>query len=89
MRHFKKTLAVAILLTGGAMIGYWLGAAPVVQAQNFDEFYIAGDWGSVKGVMSNRLLIFEDDQGTIRIVDPADAHPTTKMLKVERTLRGR
>jgi hypothetical protein len=75
-----------VLLLAGFIAGRLIQPADSVLAQDMREYHISRDWGQLRGSMSNRLLMFEDENGTIRIVDPADFDPLTKMLKIERTL---
>ena len=75
-----------VLLFAGYIAGRLIQPADSVLAQDMREYHISRDWGQLRGSMSNRLLMFEDENGTIRIVDPADFDPLTKMLKIERTL---
>ena len=82
----RPIIAGAALLLAGFLGGQLIQPNGAALAQDTREFYISREWGQLRGSMSNRLLMFEDDNGTIRIVDPADFDPLTKMLKIERTL---
>jgi len=82
----RPVILGAALLLAGFLGGQLIQPSGTALAQDAREFYISREWGQLRGSMSNRLLMFEDDNGTIRIVDPADFDPLTKMLKIERTL---
>ena len=82
----RSVITGAALLLAGFIAGQFIQPRDTVLAQDMREFYVSRDWGQLRGSMSNRLLMFEDDNGTIRIVDPADFDPLSKMLKIERTL---
>jgi hypothetical protein len=75
-----------VLLLAGFIAGQLVQPGDTVLAQDMREFYISQEWGQLRGSMSNRLLMFEDENGTIRIVDLAEFDPLTKMLKIERIL---
>lgn len=82
----RSVISGAALLLAGFLAGQLIQPRDSVLAQDMREYHISRDWGQLRGSMSNRLLLFEDENGTIRIVDPADFDPLTKMLKIERTL---
>lgn len=54
-----------------------------------ESFWSARSWGPLRKSLGNRLLMFEDPNGIIRIVDVTAANPSTKMLQVERILTRR
>lgn len=82
----RSVISGAALLLAGFLAGQLIQPRATVLAQDLREFHISRDWGQLRGSMSNRLLMFEDDNGTIRIVDPADFDPVSRMVKIERTL---
>lgn len=84
--RMRSVISGAALLLAGFLAGQLIQPRDTALAQDMREFHIRSDWGQLRGSMSNRLLMFEDENGTIRIVDPADFDPVSKMLKIERTL---
>lgn len=82
----RSLILGGLLVLSGFVAGQLILPRTAALAQDMREFHVSRDWGQLRGSMSNRLLLFEDENGTIRIVDPADFDPLTKMLKIERTL---
>lgn len=79
-------LAVALSFAAG---WYWGRGGEVVYAQGPPEFAVGAHWGPLRGSLGDRLLLFEDQDGTIRVVDVTASNPSTKMLQVERLLTRR
>lgn len=84
--RMRSAIFGAAFLLAGFRAGQLIQPPDTVLAQDMREFHISRDWGQLRGSMSNRLLMFEDENGIVRIVDPADFDPLTKMLKIERIL---
>lgn len=75
--------AIVTAFGGGWIVGS--RSLPIVHAQTANrEYYLDKSWGELKGSMGN-LLLFEDDKGDVRIVNPRvpnvmSGHLTIEML---------
>lgn len=59
----------------------------VVHAQEANRQYAIGkSWGELKG-STGSFLLFEDDQGAVRVVNMTQSHPVSGLLTVQTILR--
>ena len=74
----RSVISGGALLLAGFLAGQLIQPRDTALAQDMREFHISSDWGQLRGSMSNRLLMFANENGNSRIVDPADFDPATK-----------
>ena len=88
----KRTQWVVLALLALAFLaGFHFGRADVqaVHAQDLQEFFVSPSWGSLRGSIGNRHLLFEAEDGTVRVIDMAGSDPIDKTMRVDRIIRRR
>ena len=88
----KRTHWSAFALLGLAFLaGFYFGGAAggTVHAQDMQEYFISPAWGSLRGSIGNRHLLFEAEDGTVRVVDMVGSDPIDKTMRVDRIIRRR
>ena len=91
MKHILKSLflffAIVTAFGGGWLVGS--RSLPTVHAQTANrEYHLDKSWGALKGSMGN-FLLFEDDKGDVRIVNPRVTNPMNAQLTIEMLLSRR
>jgi hypothetical protein len=83
--------AVFALLTLAFVTGFYFGRLGVdtVHAQDMQEYFVSPSWGSLRGSIGNRHLLFEAEDGTVRVVDMVGSDPIDKTMRVDRIIRRR
>jgi hypothetical protein len=89
MKKTQWTLSALILLAFFG--GFYFGRAGLetVHAQDMQEYFIRPSWGSLRGSIGNRHLLFEAEDGTVRVVDMVGSDPIDKTMRVDRIIRRR
>jgi hypothetical protein len=89
MKRTQWTLSALILLA--FLGGFHFGRAGLetVHAQDMQEYFISPSWGSLRGSIGNRHLLFEAEDGTVRVVDMVGSDPIDKTMRVDRIIRRR
>lgn len=88
---FRNFALLILLLAIAFGAGFFSGAGGLssAQAQTSEKYFIDSSWGPLRGALGNRILMFEDANGTVRFVDITKFDLSTKELRVERTLERR
>ena len=78
----KSTLLGSFLVLLGFIAGHiWSSNAAYAQVPG--EYFLRREWGQFRSTTSSGQLVFEDDAGVIRVINPRNFDPITKVLNVD------
>ncbi len=78
----KNIFLGSFLVLLGFIVGH-IWSSNVAYAQLPGEYFLRRDWGQFRSTTSSGQLVFEDDAGVIRVVNPRNSDPITRVLSVE------
>jgi hypothetical protein len=84
----KKSALILLVLLAVFAAGWYLGSSGLLVAHAQKprrEYHIARSWGQLRGAMGS-FLLFEEEDGTVRVVNAVQQHPVTGFLVVETLL---
>ncbi len=87
----KIPWAIFTLLAAAFLVGFHTGRGGLetAHAQDMQEYFVSPTWGSLRGSIGNRHLLFEAEDGTVRVVDMVGSDPIDKTMRVDRIIRRR
>jgi hypothetical protein len=74
-------LGISLALLGFIVGHIWSSNAAYAQLPG--EYFLRREWGQFRTTTSSGQLVFEDDAGVIRIINPRNFDPITKVLSVD------
>jgi hypothetical protein len=74
-------LGIFLVLLGFIVGHIWSSNAAYAQLPG--EYFLRREWGQFRTTTSSGQLVFEDDAGVIRIINPRNFDPITKVLSVD------
>ncbi len=78
----KNTLLGIVLALAGFIVGH-IWSSNAAYAQLPGEYFLRREWGQFRTTTSSGQLVFEDDSGVIRVINPRNFDPITKVLTVD------